>query len=165
MLRRKIALLCATLCALVLLVSACNKAGSSPTATYKAFYDAAKKNDVQGIKNALSKKSLAMLEAFAQMGHKSLDDALKEGNSKPLPSSETQNEKITGDTATLDVKDENGKWVPMPFVKEDGQWKIAFDQYMEKAFSQMGSETPPMSPEKGTGEQPKGEGEQPTPQP
>ena len=35
------------------LAAACNKAGSSPTATAKAFYDAAKSKDVQGMKNQM----------------------------------------------------------------------------------------------------------------
>lgn len=143
MLTRKFTAFIITLGLFTLIVSACNKAGSSPTATAKAFYDATKAKDVQGIKNALSKKSLAMMEAFAQMGGKSLDESLKDTDpTKMSPTFEAQNEKITGDTATLDLKDENGKWQSVPFVKEDGQWKIAMDQLMEKAFSQM-------SPEKG----------------
>ncbi|HKC64821.1 MAG TPA: hypothetical protein VKB86_14355, partial [Pyrinomonadaceae bacterium] len=108
---RKVATFIITLGLFILLAAGCNKAGSSPTATARAFYDATKTKDVQGINNTLSKKSLAMLESFAQMGGKSLDESLKDTNStKTAPSFEAQNEKITGDTATLDVKDENGKW-------------------------------------------------------
>ncbi|MDQ3819553.1 MAG: DUF4878 domain-containing protein [Acidobacteriota bacterium] len=133
-----------------LFFAACNKSGSTPTATAKAFYDASKAKDVQGIKNALSKKSLAMLEGFSQMGGKSLDDSLKESDpAKMSQTFEVQNEKINGDKATLDIKDENGKWQTVPFVKEDGQWKIALDELMEKAFSQMDSGHPQVSPEKG----------------
>lgn len=183
--RRKIVLFFAALMALALIVTACNKTGasnttttanttattkntsaadtstSSPTATAKTFYEATKAKDVDGMKKTLSKKSLEVLEAFAKMGNKSLDESLKESDStKQAPTFEAQNEKITGDTATLDVKDENGKWQSLPFVKEDGQWKIALDQVLEKAFSQMGSEK-----SGNEGEQKKGgsEGEQPTP--
>jgi hypothetical protein len=117
--------------ALAIGTGACNKGGSSPTATAKAFYDAVKAKDVQGIKNTMSKGSLDMMEKFAKMQNKSLDDALKEPSaSNPPASFESQNEKITGDTATLEVKDENGKWETVPFVKEDGQWKIALDKAM-----------------------------------
>ena len=111
------------------------------------------------------------MEEFAKMGHKSLDESLKESDSKKQPPAfEAQNEKISGDTATLEVKDENGKWQTIPFVKEDGQWKIALDQLLEKAFSQMGSEKGGLEGEQKKGEtegepQKNGnEGEQPTPE-
>src|SRR3989442_11724685 len=57
--------------ALLLLVSsvlACKGLGgsSSPTATYKAFFDAQKRKDLPGMKKTLSKGSLAMLEQGAK---------------------------------------------------------------------------------------------------
>ena len=131
---RKTAAFVVALIALALVAAACNKGGgSSPTATAKAFYDAAKSRDAQAIKNTMSKGSLEMMEKFAKMQNKSLDDALKEPSSSPPPGTfESRNEKITGDTATLEVKDEKGNWESIPFVKEDGSWKIALD----KAFQQ-----------------------------
>jgi hypothetical protein len=168
---RKITVFTITLLVFTLLAAACNKSGgSTPTATAKAFYDAAKAKDVPGMKNALSKKSLEMMEAFAKMGGKTLDESLKEPNSKQPPTFEARNEKVTGDTATLELKDEQGKWQTMPFVKEGGQWKIALDQLLEKAFQDAGpgpeiqSSSPEKaepSPEKSEGEQSKPEGEQP----
>jgi uncharacterized membrane protein YgcG len=138
--RKKLACVVA-LVALALAAAACNKAGSSPTATAKAFAEAVKNKDVQGIKNAMSKGSLAMMENFAKMQNKSLDEALKEPNSSPPPTSfESRNEKITGDTATLEIKDEKGKWDEIPFVKEDGQWKIALDKAFQQGMSGGGSE-------------------------
>jgi hypothetical protein len=127
------------LMALALVAAACGgKAGSSPTATAKAFYEAAKSRDPAAIKATMSKGSLDMMEKFAKMQNKSLDESLKEPNSSPPPANfEAKDEKITGDTATVQVKDEKGNWESIPFVKEDGQWKIALDQ----AFKQgMGGE-------------------------
>src|SRR4051812_48120980 len=98
---RKIYAFSTSLLVCALLVSACSKsAGSSPTAAAKAFYDAAKSKDVKGMKNALSKKSLELMESFAKLENKSLDDSLKE-NSKLPATFEARNEKITGDTATV----------------------------------------------------------------
>jgi hypothetical protein len=37
------------------------------------------------------------------------------------------NEKITGDTATVDLKGE-AKTLTMPMVKEGGEWKLAVDK-------------------------------------
>ena len=41
---------------------------------------------------------------------------------------ETRNEKIDGDKATLEFKDTGGdsNWTTAHFVKEDGEWKVAF---------------------------------------
>lgn len=123
--------------------AACNRFGSSPTATLKAFYDATQKKDAEGIKKTLSKGTIEMLEGFAKAQNKTLDDTLKEGLTKDtsgekLP--ESRNEKIDGDKATLEVKnDKTGQWETVPFVKEDGMWKIAFDQMFRDAFKSTGN--------------------------
>jgi hypothetical protein len=129
---QKLSALVVALVALAFLAAACGGgAGSSPTATVKAFYDAAKARDAAAIKSTMSKGSLDMMEKFAKMQNKSLDDALKEPNSSPPPASfEARNEAITGDTATVEVKDEKGNWEKIPLVKEDGKWKIALDKAM-----------------------------------
>ena len=170
---RKVYAFITSLLVFALLVAACSKsAGSSPTATAKAFYDAAKAKDVQGMKNALSKKSLEIMEAFAKLGGKTLDDSLAD-NSKLPPAFEARNEKITGDTATVEVKGQGDKWDTMPFVKEDGQWKIALDKLMENAFKEAGPgdiqiqtqpPAPPTTatPEKSEGEKTTTEDEHPT---
>ena len=129
--RKKITALVIAMVSLALAASACNKAGSSPTATAKAFYDAAKAKDPAAIKSTMSKGSLEMMEKFAKMQNKSLDDALKDPSGSPPPAFEARNEKITGDNATVEVKDEKGNWDTIPLVKEDGQWKIALDKTMQ----------------------------------
>src|SRR5262245_40233193 len=98
-------------------VLACKGLGS-PTATFKAFYEAQKDKDVPGIKKTLSKNSLAMFEKAAKEQHKTVDEMLKEGLDEPTFKSpnlpETRNEKIDGDTATLEVQDaDSKKWEKM----------------------------------------------------
>ena len=62
--------LCATL-AVVLAASACSLlSGSSPTATFKAFYEASKKKDAAAMKKTLSKGTLDMFEKFAKAQNK-----------------------------------------------------------------------------------------------
>jgi hypothetical protein len=123
---RKITLLAGALIVLAFAAMACNKAGSSPTATAKAFYDAAKSKDVAGMKNVMSKKTLDMLERGAKAANKSVDDYMKQANDEDPPPAtfESRNEKINGDTATVEVSNGKGGWQPFSFVKEDGQWKL-----------------------------------------
>src|SRR5262245_26965293 len=96
--------------------------GSSPTATFKAFYEAQKNKDAAGLKKTLSKSSVTMMEKAAKEENKTFDEALKEGFNDPAFKSqqipETRNEKIDGDSATLEVQDEKSKkWEKMYFVK------------------------------------------------
>ena len=128
---------------IALLLPAC-KLGSSPTATLKAFYEAQKKKDVEGMKKTLSKGSLAMVEKGAKEQNKTVDKALTEGMESPggkvdkMP--ETRNEKIYGDKATLEVQNEETKrWDTLYFVKEDGEWKIAFDKTVEEMLKKIGT--------------------------
>ncbi|HEV7842837.1 MAG TPA: hypothetical protein VGO69_04030 [Pyrinomonadaceae bacterium] len=126
---------------------ACSGAGSSPTATLKAYFEAMQKKDAAALKKTLSKGTLEMFEQFAkaQSPPKTLDEALQTGlssttNTESNKVPETRNEKIDGDKATLEVKnDKTGQWEAVPFVKEDGNWKIAFDQMFRDASKSTGS--------------------------
>jgi hypothetical protein len=133
--------------ALVAASTACQKSGpgSSPTATMTAFFEAGRKKDPDGFKKTLSKGSLDLMESFAKAQNKTLDDALKSGMATPEAAEQSQtpamrNEKITGDTATLEVQNEKNKeWETIPFVKEDGQWKIALDKALKDAREKFSS--------------------------
>ena len=136
--------LAAALIATTLAATACSKlGGSSPTATLKAFYEATQKKDAEGIKKTLSKGTLEMLEGFAKAQNKTLDESLKSGLANDTSSGnmpETRNEKVDGDKATVEVKnDKTGQWESVPFVKEEGNWKIAFDQMFRDAFKNIGN--------------------------
>jgi flagellar hook-associated protein FlgK len=137
----RIGAMCAAI-ALVLAVSACSLLNrSTPTATFKAFYEASKKKDAAGMKKSLSKGTLDMFDKLAKEQNKSTDDMLKDvdkdDKSEKMP--ETRNEKINGDTATLEVKnDKTDKWDTLPFVKENGEWKIALDKFLEDMLKGLG---------------------------
>jgi len=128
---------------LIVLAAAACKSGSSPTATFKAFFEAQNKKDVAAIKKTLSKGSLAVLEKTAKEQNKTADAAISESLNKPGATAEKmpeiRNEKIDGDNATLEVQDDKTKkWDAMYFVKEDGDWKIALDKMIEEALKKFG---------------------------
>jgi hypothetical protein len=157
MMKRRIHIISAlALMLIVVFTGACNKnsntaGGSSssslsPTDTLKAYYDAANKKDVAGIKKYLSKGTLNMMEVGAKNMGKNLDDALKESAST-TPQAATPkfgNEKVTGDNATVDISSE-GQTIAMPLVKEGGEWKIAMDKLIENMRGSMGTTNPPTS--------------------
>ena len=103
---------------------------STPKEAFKSFYEAAKGKDVASLKKLMSKETIAEMEREAKGENKSLDDFLAEESQKGLPPAmpELGEEKIEGDKATLQFKGEKStNWSTVPFVKEDGAWKINFN--------------------------------------
>lgn len=98
---------------------------ATPTDAYKTAYEIRQRRDAAALKKVMSKD---VLEFFTEMGKvdgKSLDETLKELAEKPQgPTNETRNEKITGNRAVLEYKNEKGEWREMDFEKENGEWKL-----------------------------------------
>ena len=115
-----------------------------PTDTLKALSDASKKKDVEAIKKHLSQGTLALLETGAQEQKKSVDQILKEKDGAPFPKlPELGAEQVEGETATLEVKNtESGKFEKLPFVKENGEWKVAIDVYLNNLDAEVAQEPP-----------------------
>jgi hypothetical protein len=101
-------------------------ASSTPTDVYKAAYSYRKSKDIEGLKKVFSKDVLEFLSMIAKEEKKTVDDQLRELSEQPQYSTdETRNEKITGNRATIEYRDEDGDWKTMDFVKEDGMWKMS----------------------------------------
>src|SRR5438105_6251114 len=129
---------------MVMLAIAGCRSGSSPTATFKAFFEAQQKKDVAGMKKNLSKTSLAIMEKSAKEQNMTIDDAIKQQLESPASKTdkipETRNEKINGNEATLELHNEDtNKWDTMYFAKEDGAWKIALDRTIEEMLRKTGA--------------------------
>lgn len=116
---------------------------ATPTDTLKTFVEASQTKDIETIKKTLSKGTLDIIGKTAAAQGTTVDELLKkEGGSPVKEMPETRNEKIEGDTATVEVKNiVSGEFDTTPFVKEDGTWKIALDKLMQemqkKALEQM----------------------------
>ena len=115
-----------------------------PTAVLNTFVEAAKTKDVETMKRALSKGTMGIIEQSAKKNNTTVDQLLREEEGtlvSVLP--ETRNEKIEGDKATLEVKNfENGQFEEIPFIKEDGAWRIALDQIVEEINEEETGEQP-----------------------
>lgn len=111
----------------------------SPTDAMKALNEASKTNDVEAIKGLVSKGTIALLEESAKEKQTTVDELLQRDDSMPFEDiPEMRNEKITGDKATLEIKNKlSGQFSTIPFVKEDGSWRIAFDVYLKEVEETM----------------------------
>ncbi|MCW3094070.1 MAG: hypothetical protein JWP81_5139 [Ferruginibacter sp.] len=128
----------AFLCLIIILFS-CKSGitGSSPTNTVKAFIEASKEGNLTEVKKYITRSDAGMLEigeSFLARLDSNAANEMKEKMSKEFKEKtkdakiDVKNEKITGDSATVDVEFvNNGKTESRPFslIKEEGQWKIS----------------------------------------
>ena len=77
------------------------------------------------------------LEAQAQGS--TVDEIVKRETifSEGQTSVKLRNEKIEGDTATLEVENSFGAWEIVPFIKENGEWKIDKKGYAERMMQEL----------------------------
>jgi hypothetical protein len=112
---------------------------NTPTDTLKTFTKATINKDAEGVKKTLSKGSLKMIEESAKAQNLSVDSLLLTENENSLTEvPEMKNEKITGDTATVEVENKVTKsFDVMPLVKEDGEWKLALDKFTQDLMKKL----------------------------
>ncbi len=99
---------------------------STPLDTLKAYTLAIKKKDTTTMKLLLSDASLKMAEQQSREQNVTVDDIVK--NETLFSESQSQlqfrNQKVEGDRATIEVKNSFDSWDSVPFVREEGNWKI-----------------------------------------
>src|SRR4051812_43600055 len=103
---------------LLIAVAAGCKSTPTPSATFTSYFEAQKKKDVAGMKQQLSKSSLALMESSAKKQNLTLDKMIQTQLENPssridkMP--ETRNEKIDSDKATLELHNEEAnRWDTM----------------------------------------------------
>ena len=100
---------------------------ATPTEAYKTAYELRAKKDVAGLKKIMSPDIMEFLTMMGEAENKSLDDMIMDMCNKPQADrAESRNEKITGDTATVEYLTETGSWKTMDFEKINGEWKLTF---------------------------------------
>ncbi len=119
---------------------------ASPTDVLKTYIEASDRKDLAALKQTFSKGAMKMYEDAAQKRQISVDEALKEqfeatSGAELKSKLEVGKETIEGDTAMVEVKDNStGNLEKIPFVKEDGVWKVALDKFMEDLINKMREE-------------------------
>jgi hypothetical protein len=99
---------------------------ATPTDAYKTAYALREKKDVAGLRKVMSKDVIEFLSMIAEEEGTTVDAKIAELFGKPqwkVP--ETRNEKISGDRATVEYIDEDGKYKTMDFVREGQEWKLS----------------------------------------
>lgn len=78
------------------------------------------------MKLLLSADSIKMAEREAKAQNVTLDEIVKRETlfSENQSTVEFRNEKIEGERATIEMKDSFSSWNVVPFVREEGGWKV-----------------------------------------
>lgn len=121
---------------------ACSSAEStpeSPIETFKTYTKAIKNKDITTMKLLLSKDSMRMNELEAKSRGIPVDDVVKNETlfSENQRTVKMRNEKIEGDKATLEVENSFGAWETVPFIKEDGVWKLDKKGYQQRLIDEV----------------------------
>jgi len=147
-------ILCSILLALTSVLIGCNpqpgaKSSSpagvgedSPTGAYKRLYAAVKAKDPEAIKAVMSKKTIDFAKMAAGQQNKPLDKVLENGFTATtfadsLP--QIRDERVDGDMGAVEVhNDKENKWEDLPFVREDGAWKLAIGEMFANTWKSPG---------------------------
>lgn len=126
--------------------AACNSSqtagNDTPTEAYKRLFNAVKSKNTEAIKKEMSSTTQQFATAMAQMQKKTEEDMYKNGllestMSPNLP--QMRDQRIAGDYAALEVQNPDGNWQDVPFVKENGVWKIAVGDLFQGSYKSPGT--------------------------
>ena len=117
------------------------KAGT-PSEAFKILFAAVKAKDTERIKQMMSKGTLVFAEGYAMQTKQTLAEALKNGFVGPavadsLP--EMRDERIKDNFGAVEVfNPSSNRWEDLPFVLEDGGWKVAVGDIFQDTYKKPG---------------------------
>ena len=116
--------------------------GPSPTEAYKMLFAAVKAKDIEGIKKMLTKKTVEFGAMAAQRNNTPIEKMYENGFtattfSEKLP--EMRDERIKDNMGALEVWNaKDNKWEDLPFINEDGGWKLAVGDLFADTYKSPG---------------------------
>ncbi len=115
-----------------------NQTPTTPLDSLKAYINAIKKKDPTMMKLLLSDATIKMHEQQAKEQGVTLDDIVMRETlfNQSQSSLKFKNEKIEGEKATIEVENSFGMYETVPFVREEGVWKIDKQGYADQLRQQ-----------------------------
>lgn len=116
--------------------------GDTPTEAYKRLFKAVKSKNTEAIKKELTKATISFGKGAAQQYNKTEEQLFENGFtattfSESLPT--IRDERIKDNMGAIEVwnsKDSN--WEDLPFMLEDGMWKLAVGEMFSSAYKSPG---------------------------
>ncbi len=119
-----------------------NIQSGSPMEAYQNLYKAVKSKNTDAIKANMTKATQGFVASAAKQNGKPESEVYSNGltattMSDKLP--EMRDERINENFANVEVfNSRDKKWEDLPFVKEDGQWKLAIGELFANTFKSPG---------------------------
>lgn len=129
------------LSALALAASACAEKAKSPSEAYRMLYAAVKAKDMAKVKKMMTKGSLDLAQFNADRQKITLEKSLENGLVAPTLSDkiEMRDERIKDNFGAVEVYNPMDKrWEDLPFMLEDGSWKLAVGNLFSGTFKSPG---------------------------
>lgn len=117
-------------------------ASNSPTEAYKELYNAVKAKNTEQIKAAMTKGTQGLADMQAKRTNQTFEKVLENGLTATtfaptMP--EIRDERIKDNMGSVEVyNSKESKWEDLPFMIEDGKWKIAFGEMWGGTFKSPG---------------------------
>jgi hypothetical protein len=132
-------------CLAISIIGCATREPASPRQTFETYIRAMKQKDYSAMKVLLSSGTMKMHEQEAKAQGVTVDEIIKRESllSQNQKTIEYRDEKIDGDKATLQYKNAYSSWETMPFVREDGVWKIdkqGYAQQLNDEFDKRGQQ-------------------------
>jgi hypothetical protein len=121
---------------------AVSSSDDSPTNAYQRLYAAVKSKDTEAIKKQLTKKSVDFGVMAAERNKTAIEKVYENGFtattfSETLP--RMRDERINADMGALEVwNSKDSRWEDLPFIKEDGAWKLAVGDMFANTYKSPG---------------------------
>jgi len=133
----RIFLLCTVIALVAGALSCGNKAegganGDTPTEAYKRLFAAVKSGNSDAIRAEMTKKTVEFAALAAKRMGKTADEQIKFGMTRTtyadiLPT--IRDERVKDKMGAVEVwNSKDGQWDDLPFMVEDGKWKIAYGE-------------------------------------
>lgn len=137
----------------------------TPTEAYQMIYNNVKAKQPNAVKQVMSEKTIALAQSQAQRSNSPLEKVFENGFtattfSPTMP--EIRDERVKDDMGAIEVyNSKDSRWEDLPFIKENGGWKLAVGdlfagtyqspgkglmQLETEASNSMGNNMVPMSP-------------------
>ncbi len=116
--------------------------GTSPTDAYKLIFAVVKTKDTEAIKKLMTKKTLELGVMQSQRNKKPLEQVYENAFTQTTFAETMPNirdERVNGDMGSIEVwNSKESKWEDLPFMKEDGGWKLAVGDLFAGSFTSPG---------------------------
>jgi hypothetical protein len=118
-------------------VTTAGGSANTPTEAYKSLYGAVKSKNIEDIKANMSKETIAFVESVSGMQQKQPAEVFKNGLTETTFAEKLppmRNERVKENMGALEVQSTKGNWEDLPFVLEDGRWKLAVGDLFKNTY-------------------------------